>query len=470
MELFDALTLARLQFAFTISFHIIFPAFTIGLASYLAVLEGLWLITGRGVFLSVFNYWKKIFALSFGMGVVSGIVMSYQFGTNWSVFSDKTGPVLGPLMGYEVLSAFFLEAGFLGVMLFGISRVGRGLHFFATLMVAAGTLFSAFWILSVNSWMHTPAGYATNAAGQFVPADWWAVIFNPSFPYRLVHMVLAAYLTTAFVVGGVGAFHLLSDSRNEGARVMFSMAMWMAALVAPIQILAGDQHGLNTLAHQPAKIAAMEGHWETRRGQPLILLGWPDMAAETTHFAVEVPRLGSWILTHDWNGEVKGLKAWPASERPNSPIIFWSFRVMVGIGVLMVLTGLWSLAQRWRQRLYDTRALLGLAVLMGPSGVVAVLAGWITTEVGRQPYTVYGLLRTSQSVSPIDAAAVGASLAAFVLVYLAVFGAGVLYMLRLMRQPPRLDEPDIEPGAPVRAAGITPAPALAGPSGGRSGA
>ena len=285
MELFDALTLARLQFAFTVSFHIVFPAFTIGLASYLAVLEALWLLTGRGVYLSVFNYWKKIFALSFGMGVVSGIVMSYQFGTNWSVFSDKTGPVLGPLMGYEVLSAFFLEAGFLGVMLFGMKRVGRGLHFFATLMVAVGTLLSTFWILSANSWMHTPAGHGTNAAGQFIPLDWWAVIFNPSFPYRLVHMVLAAYLTTAFVVGAVGAFHLLRDRANEGARVMFSMAMWMAALVAPIQIVAGDLHGLNTLEHQPAKIAAMEGHWETRRGQPLILFGWPDMAAETTHYA-----------------------------------------------------------------------------------------------------------------------------------------------------------------------------------------
>src|SRR4249919_1802379 len=252
-EGWDAVVLARAQFAFTISFHIVFPAFTIGLASYLAVLEALWLLTGRGIYLSVFNYWKKIFALSFGMGVVSGIVMSYQFGTNWSVFSDKTGPVLGPLMGYEVLSAFFLEAGFLGVMLFGMKRVGRGLHFFATLMVATGTFISAFWILSANSWMHTPAGYTTNAVGQFVAASWWAVIFNPSFPYRLVHMVLAAYLTTAFAVGAVGAFHLLHDRANAPARVMFSMAMWMAALVAPIQIAAGDLHGLNTLDHQPAK-------------------------------------------------------------------------------------------------------------------------------------------------------------------------------------------------------------------------
>src|SRR5499427_1852061 len=332
MELFDALTLARLQFSFTMSFHIVFPAFTIGLASYLAVLEGLWLATGRAVFLAVYNYWKKIFALTFGMGVVSGLTMSYQFGTNWSGFADKTGPVLGPLMGYEVLSAFFLEAGFLGVMLFGMKRVGRGLHFFATLMVALGTLLSAFWIISANSWMQTPAGYAVNAVGQFTAVDWWTVIFNPSFPYRLAHMVLAAYLTTAFVVGAVGAFHLLREAGNESARVMFSMAMWMAALVAPLQVAAGDLHGLNTLAHQPAKIAAMEGHFETRRGQPLILVGWPDMVAETTRYALEVPRLGSLILTHDWDGEVKGLKAFPRSDWPYSPLLFWTFRIMVGLG------------------------------------------------------------------------------------------------------------------------------------------
>jgi cytochrome d ubiquinol oxidase subunit I len=460
MEASDALLLARWQFAFTVSFHIIFPAFTIGLASYLAVLEGLWLYTGRNVFLSLFNYWKKIFAISFGMGVVSGIVMSYQFGTNWSVFSDRTGPVVGPLMGYEVLSAFFLEAGFLGVMLFGMDRVGRGLHFFATLMVAFGTLLSAFWILAANSWMQTPAGYAINEAGQFVPTDWWAVIFNPSFPYRLVHMVLAAYLTTAFVVGAVGAFHLLRDRANEGARLMFSMAMWMAAIVAPVQLVAGDLHGLNTLEHQPVKIAAMEGHWETRPGQPLLLFGWPDMAAEKTHFAVEIPKLGSLILRHHWEGEVQGLKAWPPADRPNATIVFWSFRIMVGLGVLMILVGLWSLWLRFRGRLADSPLLLRAVMLMGPSGFIAVLAGWITTEVGRQPYTVYGLLRTAQSVSPIDAQAVAASLIAFVVVYFLVFGAGTVYILRLMHRPPEVSEPDIEKGHPTRAAGITPAPAL----------
>ena len=436
MELPDPLTLARLQFAFTVSFHIVFPAISIGLASYLAVLEGLWLVTGRDVFLDLFNYWKKIFAVAFGMGVVSGLVMSYQFGTNWSVFSDKAGPVIGPLMGYEVMSAFFLEAGFLGVMLFGMQRVGPRLHFVATLMVALGTFMSAFWILAVNSWMQTPAGYGLNAAGQFVPLDWWAVIFNPSFPYRLLHMLLAAYLTTAFIVGGAGALHLLRDPTQPASRIMFSMAMWMASLVAPLQIAAGDMHGLNTLQHQPAKIAAMEGHFETRAGAPLLLFGVPDMDQERTKFAIEIPKLGSLILTHDWNGTVRGLKEWPRAERPDARLLFWSFRVMAGLGVAMALVGLWSLALRVRRRLFDTPALLKVAVLMSPAGLVAVIAGWVTTEAGRQPYTVYGLLTTAESASSVGAIAIGASLTAFVVVYLLVFGAGTFYLLRLMQVPP----------------------------------
>ena len=462
MELTDPLTLARFQFAFTVGFHIIFPSISIGLASYLAVLEGLWLATGRTVFLDLFNYWKKIFAVAFGMGVVSGIVMSYQFGTNWSVFSDKAGPVIGPLMGYEVLSAFFLEAGFLGVMLFGLRRVGPKLHFFATLMVALGTFMSAFWILSVNSWMQTPAGYGVNAAGQFVPQDWWAVIFNPSFPYRLLHMLLAAYLTTAFIVGGTSALHLLRDPTLPASRIMFSMAMWMAALVAPLQIVAGDLHGLNTFEHQPAKIAAMEGHFETRAGAPLILFGLPDMREERTRYAVEIPKLGSLILTHDWNGTVRGLKEWPPAERPNAALLFWSFRVMVGLGVAMVLTGVWSLALRVRRRLFATPLLFKATILMSPAGLIAVIAGWITTEAGRQPYTVYGLLTTVESASSVGAAAVGASLAAFVVVYFLVFGAGAFYMLRLMNAPPKASEDDLSPAVPMRAGGLMPAPILAG--------
>jgi cytochrome d ubiquinol oxidase subunit I len=452
-ELPLAIDLARLQFAFTVSFHIIFPAFSIGLASYLAVLEGLWLKTGRQVFLDLFHYWMKIFAIAFGMGVVSGIVMSYQFGTNWSVFSDMTGPVLGPLMGYEVLSAFFLEAGFLGVMLFGMNKVGKGLHFFATLMVAIGTLFSAFWILSVNSWMQTPAGFGFNEAGQFIPLDWFEIIFNPSFPYRLLHMVLAAYLTTAFVVGGVGAYHLFKNTQNRAAQVMFSMAMWMAAIVAPLQIVAGDIHGLNTLEHQPAKVAAMEGHFETRKGAPLILFGLPDMAAEETKYALEIPKLGSMILTHEWEGEVKGLKAWPVEDRPNATLVFWSFRVMVGIGVAMMALGLWSVFLRLRGKLFDAHKTFIVAMLMAPSGFIAVLAGWVTTEVGRQPYTVYGLLKTVDSASPLDAPVIAISLAVFAVVYFIVFGAGVFYILRLMGKAPHHDETGLTKNIPLRAAG-----------------
>lgn len=457
-----AIDLARLQFAFTVSAHIFFPAFTIGLASYLAVLEALWLATGRDVYMRVFDYWLKIFAVVFGMGVVSGVVMSYQFGTNWSVFSDKTGPVLGPLMGYEVLTAFFLEAGFLGVMLFGRDKVGRGLHFFATLMVAVGTLLSAFWILSVNSWMHTPAGYAINEQGQFVPVDWWAVVFNPSFPYRLVHMVLAAYLTTAFVVGAVGAWHLLRNSQDAPARIMFSMAMWMAALVTPVQIFAGDLHGLNTLEHQPMKVAAMEGHYETRQGAPLILFGWPDNDAGETRYALQIPKLGSLILTHEWDGEVKGLKAWPQEDWPNATLVFWSFRIMIAVGLGMLAVGLWSLWARWRSALFEAVWLQRAAVLMGPTGFLAVLAGWITTEVGRQPYTVYGLLRTSESASAIAAPAVQSSLIAFFVVYLTVFGAGTFYVLRLMARTPEGDMGGLDPNVPQRASGISPGAAMAG--------
>jgi len=445
-DLIDPVLLARAQFAFTVSFHIVFPAFTIGLASYLAVLEALWLWRGQDVFLRLYKYWSRIFALTFGMGVVSGVVMSYQFGTNWGPFADATGPVLGPLLGYEVLSAFFLEAGFLGVMLFGMNRVGRGLHFFATVMVALGTLFSAFWILSANSWMQTPAGYAV-AGGQYVPADWWAVIFNPSFPYRFVHMVLAAYLTTAFVVGAVGALHLLRSSYNESARVMFSMAMWMAALVAPVQLVAGDMHGLNTLAHQPAKIAAMEGHWETERGAPLLLFGLPDMQAETTRYAVGIPHLGSLILTHSWNGELRGLKDWPPQDRPYAPVVFWTFRLMVGLGLLMIAVGLTGLVLRWRGALYVTPWFHRVALLMGPSGFLAVLAGWVTTEVGRQPYVVYGLMRTSEASSPIAAPAVASSLALFVLVYVVIFGTGIYYLLRLMQAEPESTAAAPEGGA-----------------------
>ena len=457
----DAVLLARAQFAFTVSFHFIFPAFSIGLASYLMVLEALWLTTGRGVYANLYRYWLRIFAIVFGMGVVSGLVMSYQFGTNWSVFSTKAGPVIGPLMAYEVLTAFFLEAGFLGVMLFGISKVGRGLHFFATSMVALGTLISATWIIAVNSWMQTPVGYAINARGQFVPAgSWLPIIFNPSFPFRLVHTVIAAYLTTSLVVGGVGAWHLLKDRTNLGTRTMFSMAMWMAALVAPIQVIAGDAHGLNTLEHQPLKVLAIEGDYRSSPdGAPLILFGLPSNVEARVRHEVAIPKLGSLILKHDLNAPLPGLTDFPSDKWPPTPIIFWSFRIMVGLAFAILGLGLWSLLARARGRLYDWPWLHRAAVAMGPAGFVAVIAGWVTTEVGRQPYTIYGLLETARSHSPLAAPAVAASLLAFVLVYFSAFGAGTLYLLRLMAKPPEPGEPK-PPHLPQRAAGITPAPAI----------
>lgn len=457
----EALFLARVQFAFTVSFHFIFPAFSIGLASFLMVLEGLWLKTGRGVYANLYRYWLKIFAVAFGMGVVSGIVMSYQFGTNWSVFSEKAGPVVGPLMAYEVLTAFFLEAGFLGVMLFGINKVGRGLHFFATCMVALGTFISATWIISTNSWMHTPTGFAINAQGQFVPAgSWLPIIFNPSFPYRLTHVVIAAYLTTSLVVGAVGAWHLLRDRANPGARKMFSMAMWMVAIAAPAQILAGDAHGLNTLEHQPAKVMAMEGHFDSHPdGAPLILFGIPNEAEKRVDYAIEVPKASSLILKHDRNAPLAGLDTIPDDREPPVAVIFWSFRVMVSLGMAMLGLGLFSLVARFRKRLYEWPWLHRLALVMGPSGFVAVIAGWITTEVGRQPYTVYGHLLTAQSHSPLHASAVATSLLTFVVVYFIVFGAGTYYLLRLMNKAPEPHES--EPASiPQRASGITPASAL----------
>jgi cytochrome d ubiquinol oxidase subunit I len=455
---FDALHLARAQFAFTMSFHFIFPAFSIGLASYLMVLEALWLKTGKALYLDLFKYWLKIFAVAFGMGVVSGIVMSYQFGTNWSEYSNKAGPIIGPLMAYEVLTAFFLEAGFLGVMLFGMAKVGKALHFFATSMVALGTLVSATWIISVNSWMQTPAGFTVNDKGQFVPAgSWLPIIFNPSFPYRLTHTVIAAYLTTALTVGGVGAWHLLKDRINPHARKMFSMAMWMAALVAPIQILAGDQQGLNTLENQPVKVLAMEGDFDpSPNGAPLVLFGLPSNEDAAVHDRVAIPKLGSLILKHGADAALPGLKDYPTGQWPPVAVVFWSFRIMVGLGLAMLTLGLWSLFARARNRLYDWTLLHRAAVLMSPAGFLAVIAGWVTTEVGRQPYTVYGQLLTADSLSPLAAPAVATSLAVFALVYFTVFGVGAAYLLRMMGRLPSPYEVE-PPHIPQHAAGITPA-------------
>ena len=437
----DALLLARIQFGFTISFHIVFPALTIGLASYLAVLEALWLRTGRQVFLDLYHFWLKVFAVAFGMGVVSGLVMAYQFGTNWSEFSRFAGSITGPLLAYEVLTAFFLEAGFLGVMLFGLRRVGPGLHFCSTVAVAVGTLISSTWILASVSWMHTPQGHEI-IDGRAVPVDWLAVIFNPSFPYRLTHMVIAAFLATALVVGGSAAWHLLRGRDGEPVRVMLSMALWMLLAVAPLQALVGDAHGLNTLKHQPAKIAAIEGHWQNHPGEgvPMILFGWPDMQAETTHWKLEIPRAGSLLLTHSWDGEIPALKGFAPEDRPNSTIVFWTFRVMVGLGFLMIALALLGLWLRRQGRIYRSRLFLRFALLMAPSGLVALLAGWYTTEIGRQPWIIHGLMRTADAVSAHSATQLGISLALFVVVYFAVFGAGTGYMLRLIGKGPATGE------------------------------
>ncbi|NLI83548.1 MAG: cytochrome ubiquinol oxidase subunit I [Deltaproteobacteria bacterium] len=436
----DPVLLGRIQFAFTVSFHILFPAFTIGLASWLAVLEWRWLKTGKEVYADVYRMWVKVFAVTFGMGVVSGVVMSFQFGTNWSVFSDRAGNVLGPLLGYEVLTAFFLEASFLGVMLFGWNRVSPRMHFASTFIVAGGTLISAFWILSANSWMQTPAGFEAGADGLLYPTNWLEIIFNPSFPYRFVHMVVAAYLTTAFVVAGVGGFYLLRGRQVPQARIMLGMAMIMAIFVAPVQLLFGDLHGLNTLKHQPAKVAAMEGLWETQRGAPLKLFGLPDQAGETTLHAIEIPKLSSLILTHELNGEVRGLKEWPREERPPVAWVFWTFRLMVGIGMLMILTGVLGLFLHLRKRLFETRWFHAWCVAMTPAGFLAVLAGWFVTEVGRQPYIIYGVMTTAESVSPVPGTPVAISLVTFVLVYGLMFGAGFYYILKLIRKGPEVEE------------------------------
>ena len=440
LETSDVLVLARLQFAFTISAHIIFPAISIGLANYLAVLEGLWLRTGKAVYRELFFFWSKIFAVGFGMGVVSGVVMSYEFGANWAGFARFAGSVNGPLLTYEVLTAFFLEAGFLGIMLFGWKRVGARLHFLATVLVALGTLFSAFWILASNSWMQTPQGFQI-VDGRVVPLDWLKIVFNPSFPFRLVHMSLAAFLVAATIVAGCAAWHLLNGRSGAGITKSFSMAVGMILVAAPIQMIAGDAHGLNTLEHQPAKIAAIEGLWRREKGgTSLNLVGWPDMQAERTKYAWSVPHLGSLILTHSWSGEIPGLKEFAPGDRPDSTIVFWSFRVMVGMGLLMFLLGALGLALRLRNRLYDTRWFLRFALAMGPSGLIALLAGWITTEVGRQPWVVYGVLRTADAVSPVSAQQVGTSLLMFVIVYFLVFGTGVYYMLKLMAKGPEAGE------------------------------
>jgi cytochrome d ubiquinol oxidase subunit I len=454
----DPVLLSRLQFAWVIGWHILLPAFTVGMAAFIAVLEGFNFFTGRDVYLRVSMFWIKIFSIAFGMGVVTGVVMPFQFGTNWSRYSDATANVLSPLFAYEGLTAFFLEAAFLGVLLFGRKLVPAWAHFLAALMVSAGTLFSSFWILAANSWMQTPAGYEL-VDGRFFPKDWLQVIFNPSFPFRLGHTVVGFFITTGFVVLGVGAYFVRRSQFAEEGRTMVSMALWLLTVLVPLQILLGDAQGLNTREYQPAKLAAIESRWETGRDIPITLFAIPDEKAETNRFSVDVPHLGSLILTHELNGEVKGLKDFSTNQRPPVLIPFFAFRVMVGCGMLMlavVLLGGWL---RWRGRLANTPLFLQLCQLLTPIGFFAVIAGWLVTEVGRQPWTVYGLLRTAQSVSPsLTGNDVLISLLAYMAVYLFMYPAGVLLMWRIVRKGPSAaaeSDPDVQAGRPK-------APVLAG--------
>lgn len=434
MESVDsALMLARYQFAFTISFHIVLAAFSIGLANYLMVLEALWLWRKRQVYRDVYRFWLKIFALTVAVGTASGLVMEFEFGTNWSALASRAGSILGPLMFYEVMVAFFLEAGFIGVMLFGMNKVGPRLHFLSTCAVAVGSLFSAFWILSANSWMHTPAGFSIASDGRFVPEDWLQIIFNPSFPYRMAHMSIAAFLGTAMLVGGAGAWHLLRDNTHAPARVMFSMALWMAAVVGPIQLVAGDLHGENTRDHQPQKLAAMEGSWrrpEAGQGEPLRLFAIPDQANRRNDFELAIPHLGSLYLRHDWTGTIQSLDEFAPEDIPPVAVVFFAFRIMVGIGLLIVALGVASLFLRWRGGLFECRWLMRCAVLMAPAGFIAMVCGWVVTEVGRQPFTVYGLMRTVHSSSQQPLSFVAGSTLAIMIIYLLVFGLGLFYLMR----------------------------------------
>ena len=458
----SALDLSRLQFAFTVSFHIIFPAMSIGLASFIAVLEAAWLKTGKLHYKELCLFWSKVFAIGFGMGVVSGVVMAYQFGTNWAGFAKFAGPITGPLLTYEVMTAFFLEAGFLGIMLFGWDRVGRRAHFGATLLVAIGTLISTFWILASNSWMQTPQGFAVEN-GHVVPLDWFKIVFNPSFPYRLAHMAIAAFIVGALLVSAAGAWHLLRGRRDPAVKTMFSMALWLLLVLAPVQALVGDQHGLNTRKYQPAKIAALEGRWETEHGgTALNLIGFPDMQAEETRYAIQIPHLGSLILTHSWDGEIRGLKEFPKEDRPDSSVIFWTFRLMAGLGMLMILLAVIGLILRRGGRLYESRLFQYCMLAMGPAGFITLLAGWVTTEMGRQPWVVYGVLRTAQAVSPVTQQDVSVSLMIFVIVYFLVFCTGIYYILKLLRIGPPYDDaaPRPTPGADANSSGRRPLAAV----------
>lgn len=432
----EPILLSRIQFAFVISFHIIFPALTIGLSAWLAVIEWRWLKTKNIAYKELYQMWIKIFAICFGIGVVTGVVMSYQFGTNWSLFSDKVGNVIGPLLAYEVLTAFFLEASFLGIMLFGWGRVSEKMHFASSLIVAIGTIISSFWIIAANSWMQTPQGFEIAQNGIFFPTSWLEIIFNPSFLYRLVHMIIATYITTAFFVAGVGAFYLWRGVYQKHAKIMLLMAIVMIIFLVPTQIIVGDFHGLNTLKYQPAKVAAMEGIWETQKGAALRVFAIPDQENQMNHYEVKIPKLASYILTHDMDGEIKGLKEWDKKDLPPVAIVFWSFRVMTGLGLLMLLTAIVAIILFARKKFFTTKWFQFWCMLMMPSGFGALLAGWFVTEVGRQPFTVYGILRTADSASPVISSQVAISLAAFIVVYLFLLFFAIYYICKIVKKGP----------------------------------
>jgi cytochrome bd ubiquinol oxidase subunit I len=418
----DALILSRIQFAANISFHILFPTITIAMCWFLLFFRLRFIKTRDPAWEEAYYFWTKVFALTFALGVVSGIVMSFQFGTNWPGFMEKTGNISGPLLGYEVLTAFFLEASFLGIMLFGRGRVSERVHLAATFLVAFGTTMSAFWILSLNSWLQTPAGYEI-VNGQFFATDWLAVVFNPSFPYRFAHKLLASALTASFLIAGLCAWQLIKGSATAGTHKAMRTALVTAALVIPVQFVAGDLHGLNTLEHQPAKVAAMEGIWDTQKGAPLTLFGIPDEEAGETHYAIKIPKLASLILAHDLDAEIQGINDFKGAHPPVAPV-FWSFRVMVGTGTLMMVVAWFAAWQLWRKRkqmadgkIHLPKPLLWVLAGMTFSGWVATLSGWYVTEIGRQPFMVYGLLRTSEIATDIAPPMIALTLTAYLIVY-----------------------------------------------------
>lgn len=431
------LLLSRIQFAFTISMHILFPAFSIGLATFLAVMEGMWLISKKPVYLNICKFWTKVFALTFGMGVVSGIVMEFQLGTNWADMTKAIGDVLGALFTYEVLTAFFIEAGFLGVMIFGWNRVGPKLHYFATLLVTAGVTLSAFWILSANSWMQTPSGVTFNN-GVFAVSNWLQVVFNPSMLTRFIHMLLAAYISTLFAIAGISAFYLLHQRHDQFARICFSFAMWALLILIPIQVFVGDATGLVIHAYQPIKTAAMEGLWNTQAGAPLVAFAWPSMSQQANLYTfITIPHLASIFNTHQYNGVLVGLNSVAPEDQPYVPFVFFGFRIMVGLGVIMLIMAIIACVLRARQRLFDTPWFLQACKYLSPIGFVALWAGWITSETGRQPWVVYNYIKTSDAVSPVSVNHVIISLFLIIIVYGIIFGVFYFrYLSGILRHGP----------------------------------